>query len=338
MDIVTEVERYLQYRPETVRVHDNVDDFFDINRGDVVVLDGRYFLISGIARERSFGLDDEPKHWVKYAYEVSTGKRKIIKLVFMEQFDLKYGGYVIRCFRSPAKEGRALEAVWGNPNFMQGCTAASERNKEVRIIDHIAGKPLYSIVEDFGGSHEAYFHEMLPSILRLLVPALKALACLHDAGIRHGDIRTDHLMLDKETGHLRWIDFDYDFIFEEAPFALDLIGVGHVLSELIGKGLRTIHNLRAHRNLDGAIGSMTPADFSLVEPRRPMNWKKLYPYVPEKLNRISMHFAAGAEIYYESVSEIVEDLGDALESMPPAHTDKNRLLPPLAKGDEETAR
>ena len=315
MDLRSEVEKYLNTRPTNLTIHERLRDFFSINRGDIVLLDNHYYVISGNARERSFGLDDEPKHWVKYAYDVSTGRRKVIKMVYLEQFDLKYGEYLIRCFRSPAKEGRALETVKGHPHFMQGLTVKTDENGEVRIIDFITGTSLLSEIEDYRRSHEAYFHEFLPFLFDLFLPCLRALQTLHDAGIRHGDVRSDHVLLDRETAKLRWIDFDYDFIFTEAPFGIDLLGIGHVLSELVGKGERTVHNLRRLPTLAPRIGSLTADDYSVVQSTRLMNWRKLYPYVPEKVNRVLMHFAAGSEIYYESVAEIVEDLGDALESM-----------------------
>ena len=163
-DLRDEVEKYIHRRPATVTIHETADDFFSINRGDVLLLDGSYYVISGNARERSFGLDDEPKYWVKHGYEVATGRRKVIKMVFLEQFDLRYGGHTIRCFRSPAKEGRALKSVEGNPCFMQGRTTVTEENSEVRIIDYITGVTLWDKIEGSGATHEEYFHEFLPHL------------------------------------------------------------------------------------------------------------------------------------------------------------------------------
>jgi hypothetical protein len=318
IDLRDEVEKYIHRRPPTVTIHEKVDDFFSINRGDIVLLDGRHYVISGTAREKSFGLDDEPKYWVKHAYEVSTGRRKIIKMVFLEQFDLKYGEYTIRCFRSPAKEGRALKLVEGHPCFMQGHTTGAEENSEVRIIDYIKGSDLWGEIEGFGGTHEGYFHKFLPRLFQLILPALDALEFLHSLGIRHGDVRTDHLILDSETCQFRWIDYDYDFVFNEAPFALDLLGIGNMLSELVGQGERTIHTLRYNPSLNDTLLTLEPEDFSITEVGRLMNWKKIYPYIPEKLNRVLMHFSAGSDVFYESVDEIMEDLGEAMTFMPHA--------------------
>ncbi|RJP16049.1 MAG: hypothetical protein C4520_18715 [Candidatus Abyssobacteria bacterium SURF_5] len=325
-DLRNAVEQYLGACPSKIIIHRELGDFFAINRGDVVVLDGRYYVVSGIARERSFGLDDEPKHWVKYAFEVPTGKRKIIKLVFQEQFTLKYGEYRIRCFRSPLKEGYALEHVRGNPYFMQGCTITTSANEHVRVIDHIGGRTLLDEVEYFNGPHEAYFNQALPSLLRLFLPSLTALHELHDAGIRHGDVRSDHLILDNESKKLRWIDFDYDFVFDEKPFALDLFGIGNILSELVGQGARTLHNLARRVPPIEALERLEENDFSVVENTRLMNWRKLYPYIPPKLNQVLMHFSHGAELFYESIPEIVEDIGDAIMSLPPAHFEKQQQI------------
>jgi hypothetical protein len=37
--------------------------------------------------------------------------------------------------------------------------------------------------------------------------------------------------------------------------------------------------------------------------------KKVYPYIPESLNRILMHFSIGANWFYEHVDQLLEDLG-----------------------------
>jgi hypothetical protein len=314
-DFSDEVEKYLNVRPETVTVHEDVSDFFSISRGDIILIDGRDYLVSGTAREKSFGIDDEPKHWVKYTYDLSTGERKIIKLVFLEQFDMKYGDCVIRCFRSPAKEGRALDVVRGHRHFMQGHTIDTGAEGEIRIIEYIKGKTLFDEIETIRRPHEAYFHESLPSLLKLFIPCLHALDFLHGTGLRHGDVRTDHLILDRDSGQLRWIDFDYDFVFREAPYAVDLLGIGNIVCDLIAKGESNIHNLRCDSGLAGALEKLEPGDFSIVEPSRLMNWRKLYPYVPEELNRVLMFFSAGAELYYESAAEVAEDLQGALASM-----------------------
>ena len=39
-----------------------------------------------------------------------------------------------------------------------------------------------------------------------------------------------------------------------------------------------------------------------------MNLKKLFPYIPDSLNNILLHFTKGVEIFYEHIDEVLEDL------------------------------
>ena len=86
---------------------------------------------------------------------------------------------------------------------MQGHTVCSEEGGEVRVIDYIKGRTLSDETEEFPGSHETYFRKLLPSLLEILLPCPNALHALQGLGERYGDVRTDHLMLDKETGKSR---------------------------------------------------------------------------------------------------------------------------------------
>jgi urate oxidase len=53
---------------------------------------------------------------------------------------------------------------------------------------------------------------------------------------------------------------------------------------------------------------LTPQDRNIVFHHRLANLKKVYPYVPESLNRILLHFSVGANWYYEHVDQLMEDL------------------------------
>lgn len=53
-------------------------------------------------------------------------------------------------------------------------------------------------------------------------------------------------------------------------------------------------------------------DFSILDKWRFINLRKFYPYLPQMLNDVLMHFSRGAEMYYESVDEIIEDLHGCL--------------------------
>jgi len=161
--------------------------------------------------------------------------------------------------------------------------------------------------------HESYFHEMLPLILKKLVQAFEAIRFLHVHGFRHGDIRNDHIIVDRDTGNYIWIDFDYDYEASENPFGLDIFGLGNILINAIGKGF---HNVQMIINDTMTYGDLKdrlePGDFSIIHKWRFINLRKLYPAIPKPLNDILMHFSRGADIYYESAEEIIEDLNRSL--------------------------
>jgi hypothetical protein len=41
---------------------------------------------------------------------------------------------------------------------------------------------------------------------------------------------------------------------------------------------------------------------------RVANLKKIYPYIPESLNRVLMHFSKGANWFYENTTQLLDDL------------------------------
>lgn len=75
-------------RAEDLRIHTDTSDFFALDAGDIVVLDGRPYLVRNSIREGRFGLEDEIKHWVKRSVDLTSGAMRIIKFVFYERFTL----------------------------------------------------------------------------------------------------------------------------------------------------------------------------------------------------------------------------------------------------------
>jgi hypothetical protein len=41
---------------------------------------------------------------------------------------------------------------------------------------------------------------------------------------------------------------------------------------------------------------------------RVANLKKIYPYIPDALNRVLLHFSRGANWFYEQTGQLLEDL------------------------------
>ncbi len=290
-------------------VKDDTSEFFDIQASDVIRLDGgEYFLIRGEAREPRFGLEGEPKWWVKRAQELPSGRRVIIKLVFLESFDAKIGPLTFRCYRSPEKEARILKKVDGHPGFMQGRSARDAVGNSVRILEIVPGPTLDQLVGGLNKDHEAYFTEHLPGLLAKYAQAVEDMAYLHAMGELHGDIRRDHLIHDRETGRLRWIDFDYTYDYGRANrFAYDLFGLGNILIFLVGGGTWTLSDLR-RSGYNDVIERLSTDDMNIVFNNYLANMKKLFPYIPEELNRICLHFSGGAKLFYENVCQLLEDL------------------------------
>jgi hypothetical protein len=298
--------------PKRVRVKDTAD-FFRVDYDDVVVLDGIPYFVRNNEREGRFGLDDEQKFWVKRARNLLTGDVKIIKWTFREWFNAKIGNLVFECVRSPQKEARILELVRGRPEFMQGKTVLDSSGNQLRILDYIRGKTLGQIAVEMGNGHEDFFFNFYPALLDEFVRIVDAIRFLHENNEKHGDIRRDHIIRDDATGRYRWIDFDFNYRHGENRFGLDLFGLGNVLLFLTGRGDITTHRLL--RENPKLLERLSSDDVNIVFHNRVNNLKKIYPYIPEKLNRVLMHFAASAPVYYEETRELIEDLGEAREEL-----------------------
>ena len=302
--------------PKRIRVKDTAD-FFRVDYDDVVYLKETPYLVRNNEREGRFGLEDEQKFWVKRARNLLTGDVKILKWVFRERFDAKIGNLVYECVRSPRKEARILELVRGRPDFMQGETVLDSAQKELRILDYISGKTLGQHTIETGGDgreHEHFFFNHFPSLLDEFIRAVEAIRFLHENNEKHGDIRRDHLIKDVRTGQYRWIDFDFNYRHGESRFGFDLFGLGNVLLFITGRGDITTYRLY-HQRPD-LLERLTEDDVNIVFRNRVNNLRKLYPYIPEKLNRVLMHFSLNASVYYDETRELLEDLGEARAELP----------------------
>lgn len=300
-------------RDPEVRIVTDTTEFFQVDVGDVVLLESGAYLIRGHEREGRFGMDDSIKQWVKKAVDLVTGQRKVLKLVFFERFEIKVGTITYECFRSPKKEGRILDLVRNHPNFMQGFSTRDAKGNNVRVIDFIPGPTLSQHVDDLEMDHATYFHEALPKLLDLFIPTVDGLGLLHRNMEKHGDVRRDHLILGP-NGHLSWIDFDYNYRHGEFIAGLDLAGLGNILIFLVGGGDITAKETAEHQ--PEAFERLTEGDLSMVFRNRIANLKKLFPYIPDRLNNVALHFSAGTEIFYNSVDELLDDLYRARADLP----------------------
>ena len=289
-----------------LRIHGDTSDFFRIDFGDIVMLDNRPYLIRQSAKEGRFGLDDEVKYWVKHAIDLEEGLPCIIKLVFFEKFACCIGGIEFDCFRSPLKEARILELVRGHKNFMQGFSVTDEKDNLVRILEVIHGKSLPRHIEALDMDHRTYFYDHFPQILHGFIESVSAIRFLHENGEKHGDIRRDHILIDREGGAYRWIDFDFNYRHRENIFGYDLFGLGNILIYLVGKGDILIHDLMDKDH--PALPKISKSDVNIVFHNRIANLQKIYPYIPQSLNRVLMHFSSAANWFYEHTKQLLDDL------------------------------
>lgn len=297
-----------------VRVHTDTTDFFRVEYGDVLILRERPYLIRHNAKEMRFGLDDEPKFWVKNAIDLEDGSKKVIKLVFYEKFISNVGGIKFECFRSPRKEARILDLVKGRRNFMQGFSVKDEKGNIVRILDLIEGHPVSAYIPSLALDHETYFHNHFPGILHHFLECIEGIRFLHERGEKHGDIRRDHILIDRSTNDYRWIDFDYNYRSRENIYGYDLFGLGNVLAFLVGKGDVLLPELKRLKHT--VLSRLQEEDLNIVFKNRVVNLRKVYPYIPESLNQVLLHFSVGAKMFYENTSQLLEDLADYLVNAP----------------------
>ncbi len=299
-------ERALQFALHTLSgrlsIVDDTTNYMAIDHDQVVELEGTLFLIRGNEHEGRFGIDDQPKFWVKRAIDLQTGRLHILKLVFHEEFHAQVGSLHVKCVRSPEKEGQVLELVRGDPRFMQGRTAHDVRGNLVRVIDHIPGMDLLSYVHSLPAQHEEYFQVRFPSILLHVIGSLRGIQRLHDAGLCHGDIRNDHLLIERATGQYKWIDFDLNEDFLD----FDVWSAGNILHCVVGRGFVSFRD--AIQKSPELAGCLSDDDASVFFPHRVMNLRKVFPYVPARLNDVLLRFSAGAQLFYDKMSQVADDL------------------------------
>jgi hypothetical protein len=90
-----------------------------------------------------------------------------------------------------------------------------------------------------------------------------------------------------------------------------------VLQFCAGMGMITFHEvLRSESFTEAAKRNLTSDDASAFYEHRIMNLQKLFPYIPDTLNDILLHFAVNTAIFYESVDQVVDDMKKTLQDLP----------------------
>ncbi len=288
-------------------IFEDTSAFMSINEGSVLRLGGNDYLVLGTAREGRFGIDEQPKFWVKSAIDLFTGRRKIIKLVFQETFNSRIGPDSFRCARNPEKEAAVLRQMKGHPNFVQGVAVHDTAGNMVRIIDYVTGPSLYNYLRRLDLPHALYYREMLGRIMEAVIGCIEGIAELHGHGLHHGDIRADHILLNSETDTYQWFDFDYDAGHAD----YDLFCLGNVLFQVVGKSRHSLYDISERpQDFPDYAGDLTPEDMSFMFRHRVANLRKLFPHISPALNEILMRFSAGSNDHYKDIADLLQDLRD----------------------------
>ena len=299
--------------PKMIKVITDTSDFFRVEYDNVLLLEGHPYFIRNYEREGRFGIDEQPKFWVKRAIDLTDGSMKIIKMVFHEEFRTTIGDLSFDCYRSSKKEARILTVVKNHSNFMQGSAVTDSAGNLVRVIDYIPGKSMADSVQSLAESHEEYFHTHFPSVLDNFIELVHAIKFLHDREEKHGDIRRDHVLWDRQSSSYRWIDFDYNYLHKENIYGYDLFGLGNIIIFLAGCGDITVQHLRKYN--EQAFNRIVENDLNIIFNNRVTNLRKIYPYIPYALNSLLLHFSLGAPVFYDETAQLLDDLGEVRSSL-----------------------
>ncbi|MEW5744299.1 MAG: hypothetical protein AB1805_02485 [Nitrospirota bacterium] len=299
--------------PKRCRIVTDTSDFFRVEYDDFVLLGGRPYLVRNYLREGRFGIDEQPKFWVRKIVDLADGSMKILKMTFRERFTARVGSLTFEFIRSPVKEARILAMVRGHPRFMQGFGVKDAAGNTVRVIDYIKGASLADHVPHLGSSHEEYFHLHFPGLLDEFIELVQAIRFLHDRGQKHADIRRDHVIAERTTGRCIWIDFDYNYWHKENMYGYDLFSLGNVLAFIAGRGDITTQQLR--REQPAAFARLTADDLNIVFNNRIATLKKVYPYIPDALDLVLRHFSTGASVFYDDTAQLLADLQEVRDTL-----------------------
>ncbi|TAL67539.1 MAG: hypothetical protein EPN82_13880 [Bacteroidetes bacterium] len=306
-------------KPNRLKIITDTTQWMSIIRGDIIRIGAKDFLVKGNLCETRFGIEEQPKYWVFNTIDMESGKTQILKMVFHEEFTAHIGILKIRCYRSPEKEADVLNLVRGDLRFMQGKVYHDEMNNTIRALDFIKGNTIFNEIYLINKPHEQFFHEDLPEILRKLYDSFLAIQLLHKNKLCHGDIRNDHIFIERETGAYKWIDFD----LKQDVSDFDMWSMGNIISYTAGKGIRTFSQiLKGNEFSEEVKNSLELSDSSAFHNYRIMNLSKLYPYIPPKLSDMLRHFTINPPAFYSGIDEFCDRYWDMLETEFPSLTNK----------------
>jgi hypothetical protein len=144
-----------------------------------------------------------------------------------------------------------------------------------------------------------------------LKDSIESIQLLHEKGTCHGDIRNDHIILEAGTGLYRWIDFD----LTQDVSDFDIWSIGNILAYAVAKGICSFHQVLKDESVSAEVrDSLKPEDGSAFYEYRIMNLKKLYPYIPLRLNDLLLHFTIKPKDFFNRIAQFVEAYNEMLDT------------------------
>ena len=282
---------------------------------DVVILGGVPYFVRNNEREGRFGLEDEPKFWVKRSINLLTGETEGPEVGLQGALRGQDREPRVRMRAEPPEGGADPGTGPRQGGFHAGDDGAGLRRPPA---SHPRLHPRQDALPDrahcSGQDHEDFFYDHFPIVLDEYVGIVEAIRFLHQSGEKHGDIRRDHLIKDETTGRYRWIDYDFNYRHGESRFAYDLFGLGNILVFITGRGDVTTNRLLAAGARHPGPADRRRCEHRVPQPRRQSEKDlSLHPRIPEP--GAACIFPRGPQVYYETTEELLEDLGEAREEL-----------------------
>jgi hypothetical protein len=89
--------------------------------------------------------------------------------------------------------------------------------------------------------------------------------------------------------------------------------MGCLLTTVAGRGFVNLYELK--QIYPDILHRLELEDMNILYKNRVANLKKIYPHIPDKLNRVLLRFSAGAEVFYDTSEELVQDMEEVLEDL-----------------------
>jgi hypothetical protein len=132
------------------------------------------------------------------------------------------------------------------------------------------------------------------------------------------------VLIHTDTTDFYRIDYDDVVVLVGRPYLVrnneregrfGIFGLGNILVYLAGRGDVTVQNLK--QNNSPAYNLLFHEDVNIIFNNRLVNLKKVYPYIPDSLNLVMMHFSLVANVFYEDTLQFLSELQEAKEDCKP---------------------